>query len=408
MMNRNPKGCSNIGGAVAFNMEYCRGAAMHFFSLYGYRPFSPAEFQLVEEVWSKLAPARARRLVPLMSPLGEPCVLRGDLTLSAVAYLGSHHTRSERPLRLSYADRVFAVPQPPKYNIEENQVGVELIGCEENGADVETASLLLRTLDLLGIENSALVIGDVSVLAAIFAGLPDGCAASLADALQDRCYTGYGALLDGMSLPDEKDRLLRRLPSLKGGASVIRESMGFFSEAGASEICKAMMPLKHLCDTLGLLGYTERLRIDLCLARDLGYYSGPVYNAYSLSSGTLLGGGGRYDGLLANEGIDGQAAGFALNLKELAEHCAASAPVPAVMLWGGRCVSAEILRYADALSKKDAAFELSWSAEEDESLSTAKLRGYRWWVDLGGRKAVRLSDGRTATLKEFEQEALSC
>lgn len=407
-MNRNPKGCSNIGGAVAFNMEYCRGAAMHFFSLYGYHPFSPAEFQLVEDVWSKLAPARARRLIPLMSPLGEACVLRGDLTLSAVAYLGSHHTRSERPLRLSYADRVFAVPQPPKYNIEENQVGVELIGCEEDGADTETASLLLRTLDLLGVERSALVIGDVSVLAALFDGLPDRCVAKLAEALQDRCYTRYGALLDGLSLPEERARLLRSLPSLKGGTSVIGESMALFKEAGAPELCEAVMPLKRLCGTLEQLGYAERLRVDLCFARDLGYYSGPVYNAYSIPDGALLGGGGRYDGLLANEGIEGQAAGFALNLKELAEHCPAYAPVSAIMLWSGGRAGAEILRYADALSKKGAAFELSWTAVEEESLSTAKLRGYRWWVDLGACRAVCLPDGRSVSLKEFEREALSC
>ncbi len=407
-MNRNPKGCSNIGGSVAFNMEYCRSAAMHFFSLYGYHPFSPAEFQLVEDVWSRLSPARARRLVPLMSPLGEPCVLRGDLTLSAVAYLGSHYERSERPLRLSYAERVFAVPEPPKYSIEENQVGVELIGCDEDGADAETASLLLRTLDLLGIENSALVIGDVSVLAAIFSGLPEGCAAGLIEALQERCYTRYGALLDGLSLPDERKRLLKRLPSLKGGASVLGESMALFAEAGAAEICGAMMPLKRLCDTLGKLGYGERLRIDLCFVRDLGYYSGPVYNAYSLPDGALLGGGGRYDGLLADEGIEGQAAGFALNIKELAEHCAPSAPRPAVMLWSGGCAGAEALRYADALSKKDAAFELSWTSDEGESISTARLRGYRWWVDLGGRRAVKLCDGRSVSLKEFEREALSC
>ena len=69
------------------------------------------------------------------------------------------------------------------------------------------------------------------------------------------------------------------------------------------------------------MGYADRLRVDLGFIRDLGYYSGPVFNAYSSISGALLGGGGRYDGLLAKVGMDGEASGFALNLKELAEHC---------------------------------------------------------------------------------------
>lgn len=402
MMNRNPKGCNNIGGAIAANMEYCRGAAMHLFSLYGYHPFSPAEFQLVEDVWSKISPARARRLIPMMSPLGEPCVLRGDLTLSAVAYLGSHHARSERPLRLSYADRVFAVPLPPKNNLEENQVGVELIGWEDSGADAETAGLLLRTLDLLSIERSALVLGDVSVLAGILGGLPESCAGKLIEALQERAYTKYNALLDGFELSEDKTRLLRRLPTLKGDVAVLGEAMGLFDDPSV------LMPLKRLCDSLCKLGYAERLRVDLSFVRDLGYYSGPIYNAYSAADGVLLGGGGRYDGLLAKEGIEGQAAGFALNLKELAAHCASPAPAPLMMLWGGGCDNSEALLYADALSKKDTAFELSWTKDREESLSTASLRGYKWWIDLGGRKVALLPRGGEISLNKFESGVLSC
>ena len=81
-------------------------------------------------------------------------MLRGDLTLSAVAYLSAHFRDDERPLRLSYADRVFSAPKPPRNNLEENQVGVELIGWEGAGADAEVVSLLLRTLDALSIESS--------------------------------------------------------------------------------------------------------------------------------------------------------------------------------------------------------------------------------------------------------------
>ncbi|MDO5116251.1 MAG: ATP phosphoribosyltransferase regulatory subunit [Synergistaceae bacterium] len=401
-MNRIPKGCSNIGGAIAANMEYCRGAAMHLFSLYGYHPFSPAEFQLVEDVWSNLSPARARRLIPLMSPLGEPCVLRGDLTLSAVAYLGSHHTRSERPLRLSYADRIFSVPQPPKDNLEENQVGVELIGWENAGADAETASLLLRTLDALNIENSALVLGDVSVLSTIFGGLPRDMSDKLVETLKNGDYTEYRAAAAEASLPEGRLKLLHALPRLKGGCEVIDEAAALLGDS------EPFAPLRRLCSSLSKLGYSQRLRVDLGFVRDLGYYSGPVYNAYSSADGTLLGGGGRYDGLLAKEGIEGQAAGFALNLKELASHCASPAPTPQLMLWGGGCDCAEVLRYADALSKKERSFELSWAKDMTESLSTARLRGYKWWIDFSGRRALSLPSGRELSLNEFEAEVLSC
>lgn len=401
-MNKTPKGCSNIGGSAAAKLEYCRNSAMELFALYGYRPFSPSELQLVESVWDNLSKPRARRLIPVMSPFGEPCVLRGDLTLSAVAYLSSHFNSGERPLRLSYADRVFSVPQPPKSNLEENQAGVELIGWEGAGADAEVVSLLFRALDRLSIEKSVVVLGDVSVLSHIFKDLPQDTGAALVDALQACSYTKYLELLKGLGLPEERDKLLRALPALRGDVSVISEMEGLIDDISV------LAPLKKLCGTLSALGYEERLRIDFSFVRDLGYYSGPIFNAYSSESGVLLGGGGRYDGLLSQVGIEGQAAGFALNLKELSDHCADGLPTPSVMLWCGGDGAADALLYADGLSKKGISFELSWSSDRDESLGRARLRGYGWWVDLCGRQAVSLTSGETTDIIDFERDVMPC
>lgn len=400
-MIRDPRGCSNIGGALAANMEKCRSSLMHLFSLYGYHPFSPAEFQLIEDVWGKISPSRARRLIPVMSPLGEPCVLRGDLTLSALAYLAVHYTQREWPLRLSYADRVFSVPAPPRENLEECQVGVELIGCEEEGADAEAVVMLLRVLDMLDVKNSVVVLGDVSFLSCLFSALPAELSAQLADALIERSYTRYSSLLDGASVAEESRTLLKRLPMLKGGASVIDEAMSML------ETPEVLQPLRRLCADLSSLGYEGRICIDLSFVRDLGYYSGVIYNAYS-GDGTLLGGGGRYDGLLSDEGIGGSAVGFGLNLKELASQCAAPRQVPTVTLWCGGVRASEALRYADALSRKNVQFELSWCGDREASRESARRRGSVWWADLASRNAFMFSCGRTATFKEFEEEALSC
>ena len=46
----------------------------------------------------------------------------------------------------------------------------------------------------------------------------------------------------------------------------------------------------------------RRLVIDLGLARDLGYYTGAVFEVYDPGLGTPLGGGGRYDDLLGRFG----------------------------------------------------------------------------------------------------------
>lgn len=401
-MNKNPKGCSNIGGEAAARLEYCRNKALEQFSLYGYRSFSPAEFQLVEEVWNKLAPGRARRLIVVTSPFGEPCVLRADITLSAVAYLDSYYKESERPLRLCYADRIFSAPNPPRANLEENQVGVEVLGWEGAGVEAEVVTLLLRTLDALSVESSTVVLGDTSIISKIFEDIPAEKAEQLTDALQETSYRSYRQVLDTIELSDKKRELLEKLPQLKGGVSLLGEAIKLL---GGPQI---VMPLKNLCDTLSKLGYEDRLRIDLGFIRDLGYYTGLVFNAYSCVDGALLGGGGRYDGLLTKIGVEGQGAGFALNLKELAEHSMEKAKAPLIMLWCGRSGHSDALRYADGLAKKNLAFELSWHEERSESMRLAERRGYRWWIDYSSKKVIGAGNGEEMDLKKFEAEVLSC
>ncbi len=61
----------------------------------------------------------------------------------------------------------------------------------------------------------------------------------------------------------------------------------------------------------------ERVIFDFGLARDLDYYTGAVFEVYDEALGTPLGGGGRYDDLLASFGRPLPAVGFAINVDRL-------------------------------------------------------------------------------------------
>ncbi len=169
------------------------------------------------------------------------------------------------------------------------------------------------------------------------------------------------------------------------------------------EDTSVLMPLKKLCDSLCKLGYSERIRIDLGFIRDLGYYSGPIFNAYSSVTASLLGGGGRYDGLLAKVGMEGEASGFALNIKELADHCIDGSPSPKIMLWCGCSDPADGLRYADGLYKKGISFELSWTADNG---NIANVSGhYQRKYDRYYEDGVRTSPGQVDRMREVYDNA---
>ena len=61
----------------------------------------------------------------------------------------------------------------------------------------------------------------------------------------------------------------------------------------------------------------ERVIFDLGLVRNIGYYTGAVFEVYDPAHGAPIGGGGRYDDLLGRFGRQLPAVGFALGVDRL-------------------------------------------------------------------------------------------
>ena len=88
-------------------------------------------------------------------------------------------------------------------------------------------------------------------------------------------------------------------------------------ELGGEAVERATARLGETYEALEARGVADRVQIDLGLLRDLGYYSGAILEVYDPALGHVLGGGGRYDGLLKRFGVDLPAAGFALYLERV-------------------------------------------------------------------------------------------
>ena len=69
---------------------------------------------------------------------------------------------------------------------------------------------------------------------------------------------------------------------------------------GGAAVERATARLQETYEALVERGVADRVQIDLGLLRDLGYYSGAIFEVYDPALGHVLGGGGRYDGLLAS------------------------------------------------------------------------------------------------------------
>ena len=386
-MNRLPRGCTNVGGGLASAMEDCRRIFLSLFEAWGYSPFLPSALQLLESSWEKLPPSFRSRLVAVNTPYGEPCCLRGDITLATVAYLATHYSPEERPLRICYCDRIYMKPRPPKTSIESFQIGAEFLGWEETGGEAEILALLLSVLDSLGLGRTTIVLGDSTFLQRAVASVDTSTAGNLAEALRKGALPEYYSLLEDGDIPDFYRRILEEIPRLRGGLSVIGDAEKLWGKGSP------LSPLKSMVSTLRGLGYENRISIDLSLVRDLGYYSGPVFDIYSGESGRSLGGGGRYDRLLSTCGLGGRAVGFALDLEHTASLSRFHATGAPVMAWAGGLETEEALIRAKKITSEGTKIEMSWTVNKAASLDAAEKRGCRAWVDLASGSSHTLSQG---------------
>ena len=375
-MKRLPRGCVNAGGDLASAMEECRREFLSAFRSWGYRPFLPSALQLLESSWNLLPPAVRSRLIAVNTPYGEPCCLRGDITLAALTYLASHYAPEERPLRICYSDRIYMKPAPPKRAVESFQIGAELLGWEGHGADVEMLSLLLSTLDAAGLERTVLVLGDATLLSRALLPVDSLTAEKIASALSRGDLPEYFSLLEGENIPEFYRNILLHIPDLRGGPEILREGEDLWGEGSS------LSGLQGIIASLTDLGYGDRIIIDLSLTRELAYYSGPIFDVYSPDSGRSLGGGGRYDRLLASCGMDGQAMGFALDLEAMASLSRFRNGRPLLMAWCGNLEPKEALERAGKLTEKGVTLEMSWAEERKSSIKAAEIRGFSSWTDL--------------------------
>ena len=76
----------------------------------------------------------------------------------------------------------------------------------------------------------------------------------------------------------------------------------------------AVSGLRAVHQRLAERGVADRVIFDLGLVRELGYYTGAVFEVYDPAVGFALGGGGRYDDLIGRFGRPLPACGVALDV----------------------------------------------------------------------------------------------
>jgi ATP phosphoribosyltransferase regulatory subunit len=236
---------------------------------------------------------------------GDVLALRSDMTIPIARVVGARYAEASPPLRFCYFAHAWrAVERGVGEPREFLQGGLELIGAEGAEGDAEVVALTIEALDAVGLRRHRIGIGDGSLYRTVLdsAGVPEEEHVPLLRCLSRRDLVGLEArvaALEGLS-EAQRGRLVG-LPAMRGGPEVLEQAEG-------------LRPLHELLERRGVAG---RVIYDLGLVRELGYYTGAVFEVYDPAVGFALGGGGRYDELLGRFGRALPACGVALDIQRV-------------------------------------------------------------------------------------------
>jgi ATP phosphoribosyltransferase regulatory subunit len=248
---------------------------------------------------------------------GDLLALRSDMTVPIARLVASRFAHADPPIRLCYLSSAFRAVRPQRGQMREFvQAGVELIGAPAPEGTIEVIEVLEAALDAAGLDRAVIGLGDADLYRQLLTEL--GIEGETRDSIIGRLAThdlvGLEEELSAVEgIGSEQVATCVALSQLRGGSEVLEQARGL----GGVAVERAIARLQETYEELDRRGAADRVQIDFGLLRDLGYYSGAILEVYDPALGHVLGGGGRYDGLMKRFGLDLPAAGFALYLERV-------------------------------------------------------------------------------------------
>jgi ATP phosphoribosyltransferase regulatory subunit len=245
----------------------------------------------------------------LFDDQGHVLALRSDATIPIARLVANRYAGVVDPLRLCYFAHAYrAVGRGSGQAREFLQAGIELIGVGGAEGDAEVIALTIEALSEAGLRRHRVGLGDGMLYRALLAEaeVPEEAVEPLLEALWRRDLPGLEARVAALNLSPATRAALVELPTLRGGPEILGRVPGVATEN-----------LRAVHELLAGRGVADRVIFDLGLLRDLGYYTGTIFEVYDPAVAFALGGGGRYDDLLGRFADARPACGAALDVQRV-------------------------------------------------------------------------------------------
>jgi len=240
--------------------------------------------------------------------------LRFDLTVPLTRFYATNRASLPSVFKAIQMGPVWRAERPQKGRYRQFiQCDIDIIGDDSVLAEIELLTASLAALDAIGLENSVIRVNHRLLLAEVLDGL------GVAEA--DRA--------SAMIIIDKLDKI-----EISGVVTELTErfgeGVGNSAKTWLEGISTSSVPsvLEPLFEAVG-----SRLRFDPTLVRGMGYYTGTIFEIELPGSGSAIGGGGRYDGMVGRWlGTDVPAVGISIGFERVVELVEGEVPSTGVVL----------------------------------------------------------------------------
>jgi len=254
--------------------------------------------------------------------------LRFDLTVPLARFYATHRAELPQVFRSIQIAPVWRAERPQKGRYRQFvQCDIDIIGEAGQLAEVELITATAAALDALGLEECTIRINDRRILNGIleFCGFAEARWPQVLISIDKLDKIGAAGVvaelaIEGADAAAVLGGILEKLePHIAdGGVELTVEAISAILPDGVdTDAIAALEALAHALDTLPP-GVT--LRFDPTLVRGMGYYTGTIFEIAHPGSGSSVGGGGRYDGMIGRFlGTEVPAAGFSIGFERVVD-----------------------------------------------------------------------------------------
>ena len=293
------------------------------YELYGFSPIETPAVEYLDVLSGSAGEEAQASIFRVTNPEEEALGLRFDLTVPLSRVVSQYKQDLELPFRRYQVSPVWRADKPAPGRFRQfTQFDIDSVGAPSEIADVEIMAAMCDTLEALEVGGYIVRFSSRKILNLLlrYAGISDELGVDVFRVLDKldkiglekiklELTTGYtdesGAPIRGLGLEEGQVEKIATFLGTSGATrdEVIGKVRDLFQTVDGAEA--EIDVIAAISGHLDALGYgSNRVMLDLSIARGLAYYTGPVFEANLLDApefGSVFG-GGRYDDLVTRFG----------------------------------------------------------------------------------------------------------